>query len=99
MIVAVDPHLFDGHFDGAPVLPAVAQIALAVNACGARGLRPTALVGVRDIRFSRPVGPSDPIEIFLSDGQPPSSVRFEIRTDGQGVSSGTLLFSANDVST
>ena len=91
-MVVADTRLFDGHFDGAPVLPGVAQIALAVEACRARGFRPASLVGIRDVRFSRPLGPHDPIEISLHDGQVPLSVRFEIRTGEHGASSGTLLF-------
>jgi 3-hydroxymyristoyl/3-hydroxydecanoyl-(acyl carrier protein) dehydratase len=94
-MVTANPRVFDGHFDEAPVLPGVAQIALVVEACRARGFGPASLVGVRDVRFSRPLGPHDPIEIALRGGQIPSSVRFEIRTGGHAASSGTLLFATD----
>lgn len=94
MIVVPDARVFEGHFDGAPVLPGVAQIAMAVDACRARGWRLASLVEIRDVRFSRALGPHDPIDISLTDGQAPASVRFEIRTHGEGASSGTLVFAS-----
>jgi 3-hydroxymyristoyl/3-hydroxydecanoyl-(acyl carrier protein) dehydratase len=91
-----DARLFEGHFDEAPVLPGVAHIALAVRACADRGLESRPLAGVRDVRFARPLGPGDAIEIRLDPGRNPDSIRFEIHSGGSAASSGMLVFAAPD---
>ncbi len=88
--------LFDGHFEGAAILPGVAHIALAVRACAAETNAPGVLRGLRDIRFRRPIGPGDEIEIVLVDDREPSSVRFEIRSGSETASTGVLLFELPD---
>ncbi len=88
--------LFEGHFDGAPILPGVAQIALAFSACAERALPQGLLQGVRDVRFSRPLGPGDEIELELTAGGDPDSIRFDLRTRGQSATSGLLLFAPGD---
>lgn len=72
---------FDGHFEGAPVLPGVAHLALAVEACGNRPLR-----GLRGIRFMHPIRPGDAVEVQVAGD------RFEIRCNGVVASTGTLIF-------
>lgn len=78
--MTIDDRWFHGHFDGAPILPGVAHIALAAEAA-ARPLR-----GVRDVRFKRPIVPGEAVEVIL-DGE-----RFEIRANGEIASTGTLVF-------
>src|SRR5688572_11535005 len=79
--LAADSPCFDGHFQGAPILPGVAHFALALTAL-ARGSDSRVLAGVRDVRFTRPLGPGDQVEVILAEGREPHSVRFEIRRDG-----------------
>jgi 3-hydroxymyristoyl/3-hydroxydecanoyl-(acyl carrier protein) dehydratase len=94
--IVPDGRYFEGHFDNAPVLPGVVQIAMAVKACADRGLATRPLTGLRDIRFSRPLGPGDAIDVVLDNGRDPHSIRFEIRAAGQSAASGVLLFAAHD---
>lgn len=89
--MAPDSRCFDGHFEGAPILPGVAHFALALSAL-AGGEHNRVLTGVRDVRFTRPLGPGDEVEVILAEGREPHSVRFEIRRDGRPASGGLLLF-------
>ena len=92
MHVVPDARLFDGHFDGGPVLPGVALLDLAAAACRARGLESGEFTGVRDVRFTQPVGPGEAVDIELIGIGAPGAVRFETRVKGQVVASGVLLF-------
>jgi len=85
--------LFDGHFDGAAILPGVAHIALALSAIGCAWSSVGDLTGLRDVRFTRALRPGDEVEVALTTGRLPTSVRFELRSLGELVSSGLLLFS------
>ena len=83
---------FEGHFEGAPILPGVAHLALALSACGGEADSLRVVTGLRGFRLKRPLGPGDEVEVVLADGREPSSVRFEIRCHGETASVGVLLF-------
>jgi hypothetical protein len=83
---------FEGHFDGAPILPGVAHLALALMASARGSQRPRVLSGVRDLRFSRPLLPGDEVEVAVAEDKGPESVRFEIRCRGELATAGLLLF-------
>jgi 3-hydroxymyristoyl/3-hydroxydecanoyl-(acyl carrier protein) dehydratase len=87
---------FDGHFDGAPILPGIAHLALALTADAHDAGRTRTLVGLRDVRFVRPLGPGDEVEVVLTPGRLPRSVRFELRCRCATASSGLLIFAAED---
>ena len=87
---------FDGHFDGAPILPGVAHVALALSACAMQAGRPLTLTGLRDFRLRRPLKPGDEVEVVLTEGSDPSLVRFEIRCLGESVTVGVLVFKPAD---
>jgi 3-hydroxymyristoyl/3-hydroxydecanoyl-(acyl carrier protein) dehydratase len=91
-VLAAASRCFDGHFDGAPILPGVAHLALALTACGEETDGPRVVTGVRGFRLKHPLGPGDEVEVLLADGREPCSVRFEIRCQGQAASVGVLLF-------
>jgi Polyketide synthase dehydratase len=91
-MVAHSSPCFEGHFEGSPILPGVAHLALALRACREEGSGPGVLVGLKDVRFKRPLGPGDEVEVELAEGSEPSSVRFEIRILGGPASIGLLLF-------
>jgi Polyketide synthase dehydratase len=93
-MVAQSSRCFEGHFEGAPILPGVAHLALALRACGEEASGPRVLTGLKDVRFKRPLGPGDEVEVALAEGSEPSSVRFEIRAHGEPASVGLLLFAA-----
>ena len=92
MLIVPDPRLFEGHFDHGPVLPGVALLDLAAAACRAQGLASGEFKGVRDVRFTQPVGPGDPVDIELVELATSGAVRFETRVKGQVAASGMLLF-------
>lgn len=80
-----DHPAFRGHFPGRPVLPAVAQIALVLEALGEPG---AVVTGVPDARFRRAIGPGEELEVRVrAEG---ALVRFEIRAGGAPASRGTL---------
>lgn len=83
---------FDGHFDGAPILPGVAHVALALSACVKQAGRPLVLKGLRDFRLKRPLRPGDEVEVVLTEGKDAAFVRFEIRCLGESVTVGLLVF-------
>lgn len=87
--------LLGGHFPGRPILPAIAHLGLALE--GARRLeqRGLSLVGVRGVRFRRPLEPGAAIELVLAQGPEIGTLRFELRSAEMLASSGTLLTSAD----
>jgi 3-hydroxymyristoyl/3-hydroxydecanoyl-(acyl carrier protein) dehydratase len=90
-----DSPCFHGHFDGAPVLPGVAHLAIALAACARQTGRTRVLTGLRNVRFTRLLVPGDEVEVILTgDGSLPHSVRFDIRCGGEHASSGVLVFGA-----
>jgi hypothetical protein len=89
---------FEGHFDGDPILPGVAHLALALRALAEETAAPRILTGVKDVRFKCPLGPGDEVEVVLADRIEASSVRFEIRRHGELVSVGLLLFTSGESS-
>lgn len=94
--VPAESRLFDGHFEQDPVLPGVAQLAIALEMLVAREGRPVRLRGVKDVRFSHPVGPGATVQVRLSSCADPHDVRFEIRSGDQAVSSGVLTIARGD---
>jgi len=76
--------LFEGHFPGHPILPGVAHLALAERALGAP------FMAVRSLRLRRPVAPGDVLELSLKDPDEEAWVRFELRRNGEPVSSGAV---------
>lgn len=90
-VVSEGSRCFEGHFDGSPILPGVAQVALVLTACAMEAGRSVELTGLRDVRFKRPIRPGDHVEVALSDGDDRTVVPFEIRCGGEAVTSGYLV--------
>ena len=85
--ISADSRCFDGHFDGAPILPGVAHLALVLMAQEDQRV----LTGVRDVRFTHPLRPGDEVEVILIGKELPA-IRFEIRWRGKTATSGLLIF-------
>ena len=92
--VAAEHPCFSGHFDDAPVLPGVAHLSVALEACALlqAGLPP--LIALDDVRFMRAVRPGDQCHVAISGGRESSSRRFEIRCQGDAASRGILVFAS-----
>jgi 3-hydroxymyristoyl/3-hydroxydecanoyl-(acyl carrier protein) dehydratase len=87
---------FDGHFEGAPILPGVVHVALALSACVNQAGKPLTLTGLRDFRLRRPLRPGDEVDVVLTGGSDATSIRFEIRCRGESVTVGVLVFNPAD---
>lgn len=65
---------FDGHFPGAPILPAVVQIRVAVAMAAEHAGRPLRLQAIESAKFLSPVHPDEEILVRLrlceTDGKP-----------------------------
>ncbi|MDC0674572.1 AMP-binding protein [Nannocystis radixulma] len=91
--VPVDLAFFRGHFDGAPVLPGVAQLtALVVPQVAA--LRPELgrLRQAARLKFTRPIAPGDALVLRLEVRG--TSVRFSLARAGEVVTAGALEYEA-----
>ena len=86
--------LFTGHFDRSPIVPGVAHLALALDACARRDGRRLTLVGLRDVRFSQPMGPDVDVTVHLADTATAGEVRFELRSSARTISSGVMRLAA-----
>ena len=96
VVVDGDSPLFEGHFPGHPVLPAVAQIdLLAVLLRRIHGAS-ACLTGVDGARFERPVRPGDRLRVRLSAGARELLVRFRIDRSGSIVSRGSLRWGVEE---
>ncbi len=84
---------FRGHFDGLPLLPAVVQITeVIVPKARARFPELRDLVGLRRVRFRRPILPRDVVRVTLAATAPAGEVHFELRVGDQLVSNGVVAF-------
>jgi acyl-coenzyme A synthetase/AMP-(fatty) acid ligase len=92
LTVPADWQFFRGHFDHFPILAGVVQlneiVMREVRACWPehRHLR-----RVTALKFRKPIGPGDALELELVR-TPPGKVAFELRRDGAVASSGTFEF-------
>lgn len=93
--VPADLAFFEGHFEGRPILPAVAQVAALVGPQVA-ALHPELgrLRGAERLKFARPVGPGDALTLRLEVQG--ARVRFTLTRAGEVVSGGTLEYEASD---
>lgn len=82
--------LFEGHFPGRPILPAVALLDRALHAMGTAGAE-RALRGVANLRLRRPVIPGDVLDLQARALAPGVRTRFEVRRDTEVVADGVVL--------
>ncbi len=82
--------LFEGHFPGRPILPAVALLDRTVRALAGPGA-PVALRGVANLRLRRPVAPGDLLDLRSPGPTPDGRSRFEMRRAAEIVADGVLL--------
>ncbi len=86
---------FEGHFEGRPMLPGVAQV---VGLAEEQACRVFAALGparrLTRTKFQAVVAPGDRLELFLDrePGAEDTKVRFRLERAGESVSSGVLVF-------
>lgn len=95
--VAPDSPCFDGHFEAQPILPGIAQLAMALGLLAARG-EVRGLDGVRSLKLKRLVRPGEVLEIRVTRPQADGVSRFETRAHAELVASGSLVTSELSVS-
>jgi len=81
--------LFEGHFDDAPILSGVAQLAL-IERLLARGPQPRTLASVERVRFKATAGPREALGIELTDVSDQGRLRFTVRRGDATISEGVL---------
>jgi 3-hydroxyacyl-[acyl-carrier-protein] dehydratase len=85
---------FDGHFPGKPILPGIAQLALAFDAIqehSKRKGRPVALSGISRVRFRQFIMPGDTVLITAAPEKgDPSLYKFRVTVGGQLACSGSM---------
>jgi predicted hotdog family 3-hydroxylacyl-ACP dehydratase len=82
--------LYDGHFPGRPILPAVGLLHLALRALAAAGA-PPALRGITTLRWRQLVAPGDVLELDVQESAPDGHTRFEARRAAEVVANGVIL--------
>ncbi|HET6412985.1 MAG TPA: AMP-binding protein [Anaeromyxobacter sp.] len=84
---------FEGHFPGSPVLPGVVELdRMAVRQVERLWPQAGMLRAVRRLKFLRPIGPGERIELFLERDPVRRTVDFAIEGRAGRCASGTLVF-------
>lgn len=86
---------FDGHFPGRPILPGVAELALAISTLRQQTGKPLPLRGIAFARLRHPVLPGDRLELSAREGASPEGetarLRFDLKRDGVLVANGEFI--------
>jgi predicted hotdog family 3-hydroxylacyl-ACP dehydratase len=86
---------FEGHFPGRPILPGVAELALAIAALGRETGKPLPLQGIAFARLRRLVLPGDRLELSTRESAAPEGetarLRFDLKRDRVLVANGELI--------
>ena len=94
LTIPPDWHFFRGHFDDFPILAGVVQlneiVMRQVQACWPEHRQ---LRRVTGLKFRKPIGPGDALELDL-ERTPPGRIRWELRRGAAVASSGTFEFAA-----
>lgn len=95
-IPAASP-FFEGHFEGRPILPAVAHLALVQESLEDLWAAPVVIESIERARFRAPVAPADELEVLLVLSECGGRVRFDVTRNGVQVSSGALCLRRAEV--
>jgi len=91
-----DSACFRGHFDGEPILPGIAHLALVTDATARITARECVVVEVKSLRLRQAVRPGDPIEGTVEGPDADGRVRFDLRVASGSAASGTIVVRAVD---
>jgi predicted hotdog family 3-hydroxylacyl-ACP dehydratase len=96
--IPADGPWFDGHFPGRPILPGVAELALAIAALRQETGKPLPLRGIAFARLRHPVLPGDRLELAARESAgregETARLRFELKRDGMLVANGEFIVGA-----
>jgi predicted hotdog family 3-hydroxylacyl-ACP dehydratase len=98
IVIPGDGPWFAGHFPGRPILPGVAELALAIAALRQKTGRPLPLRGITFARLRQLVLPGDRLELTAGEDTAQqgeaSRLRFGLKRDGLPVANGEFIFGA-----
>lgn len=83
--VAADHPMLAGHFPGHPIVPGAWLLAWVMAAAG----KTRAIVGVKRVKFLRPLLPDQTFECALKPGD--GTMRFTLTSQGSVIAEGSLL--------
>jgi predicted hotdog family 3-hydroxylacyl-ACP dehydratase len=82
--------LYEGHFPGRPILPAVGLLDLASRALASAGF-PPGLRGIATLRLRRLVAPGEGLELHVLSADADGRVRLAVRRGAEAVADGVVL--------
>jgi len=89
-------HWYDGHFPGAPILPGIAQVSLALDLAGRLAGRAPRLAGLRRLRFRRVVAPGEVLTVRVAPVTgAPDAFNFSLQAGPDIACSGVLVLRDN----
>ncbi len=87
--IAADHPAFAGHFPGAPIVPGVVLLDLALQAIGSAVGADLAACRISSVKFLSPVGPGEPIGVQY-ELQASGAIRFDIVSAARKIASGSI---------
>ena len=90
--VAPDSPCFEGHFEGHPILPAVAELALVEELVRESSVSERAIRAIPSLRFRSTVLPGDEIDVHLGARRADGTRALRLERAGQTVAQGSLAF-------
>ena len=90
--VEPDSLCFQGHFEGQPILPGIAQLGIVLAVLAAQGPA-RGLDAVRSLKLKRLVRPGEVLEVRVGPPAGEGLSSFETRAQGEVVASGTVATS------
>ena len=92
MVFRPESDFFDGHFEGAPVLPGVVQTGVAVRELERLLGRAVRVTEIKKLKFARVVHPGERVKFSL-EGKGEDEWAFRYESGGALCSSGTIVMS------
>jgi 3-hydroxyacyl-[acyl-carrier-protein] dehydratase len=87
---------YAGHFPGAPILPGIAQVSLALELAGRLRGEPPRLAALRRLRFRRVIQPGVDLTVRVTPVTgTPDAFNFSLRVGGATACSGMLVLRGN----
>ena len=90
--ISPDSPWFSGHFPGEPILPGVAQLAMALDAIKKLDRKNLRILSVKRVRFKQVIRPDDKLRISVAPHKKDAlSYLFRVTVNGELASNGILM--------